>query len=332
MGRTPGVLPPGEAYYQSAFCKIRPQKLLKNDVHLLQNKGQVEQKAMRRILSSKDTKRPDAWNKDKHVTNEDIKYVEFIVEEMLTKFCPFYEQGCVMPGIDYIFERRGFEAKDKVTLAEWKNLPVIEDGSWGSCALVGLADTMLNKKKGSDIDRHDTVIRLGEVPLAKYKEFVGTKTDAIWVRRSAKMAPKGTVSKEHAERRWYIGHNNGNTDIPTLKVFAHSKKTQNSDNQVESIFQPAHDLYARFIDPRWNKRSKTKAKERKPSSGFADAILLISSKYCQRLDLYGFSANCGGAYYNTGHLMQKTHNCELESWFLHYIMKNHEKVGLCVHT
>lgn len=74
-----------------------------------------------------------------------------------------------------------------------------------------------------------------------------------------------------------------------------------------------------------------KKKKRSASSGFMDAMLLIFSGFCQRTDFYGLSNNCGGAYYNTKHVMQNLHNCELESWMLHLIMKDFENFGVCIY-
>ena len=143
------------------------------------------------------------------------------------------------------------------------------------------------------------------------------------------MAQRGTISKERPKVRWYFGHNNGNAQMPTLQCFGmRSKETTSS----EYLSFPSL-IYQIFQYKNWNKGSKTgKKKDRSPSTGFRDAIDLIFSRFCKRVDLYGFSSNCGGAYYNTNHLMQILHNCELESWIFHHIMKEHPDLGVCVYT
>lgn len=261
------------------------------------------------------------------MSEQDLAYVDNIVEDLVSDFCPFTIKSCVVPEIEYIYQTNFGEKRSSISTVEWKLLPDVEEGAWGSCAFIGLADTLLRRRRGSEIDNHDVVIRLGELPIKKFKDYVGTRTDAIWIRRSAKMAPRGTVSSDHNQRRLYIGHNNGNFEIPVLKIFAHNKLLNGTHKHIKDKDRVAKSLYKRFRVSKWSKGTR---KERVPSSGFKDVLLLISSKFCQRLDLYGFSHNCGGAYHNVRHIMQLTHNCELESWFLHYIMLNFPELGVCV--
>jgi len=334
MGATPGVLPPGDPSYRSPLCAKPPIKLFTHNLTLLSKikEKKVSAQPPRRKLSVKNKigkSRPSAWS-GKHVNKEDLSYVGNIVEDMLLNFCPFYVQSCITPETQYSYMSRLGERRKTVSVDEWNSLPDIEKGGWGSCAFVGLADTLLTGKQGFEIDNHDVVIRLGELPKKNYEVYVGTRTDVIWIRRSAKMAPRGTVSDEHKKRRLYIGHNNGNTDVPVLEIFAHRiRKNRTYGKYSKDNASPAQLLYERFEDIKW---SKSTTKKRNPSSGFKDALLLISSRFCSRLDLYGFSTNCGGAYYNVGHVMQLTHNCELESWFLHYIMQQYPELGVCVNT
>ena len=324
MGSTPGVLTPGDSQYLSEMCMTRPSKKLDFKVELLPSfKKKTESGQHNRILLSvkKDGKksRPPAWG-SQHINSDDIQYIENLIAE-LHNLCPFSVKNCVMPETRYVFERRGIKYNITVSWKEWRDLPDIREGEWGSCALVGLGDNVFGNKRGKQIDNHDVVIRLGELPIERYKEYIGSKTDVIWARRVGKMAPLGTTSKEHETRRWYIGKHNGNVDVPLLKIFAHRKRIK-QENVIIDSNSLADDLYKRLKVSKWNKNAR-RQKERSPTSGFRDALLLISSKFCQRIDLYGFSANCGGAYHNQNHLMQLTHNCELESWFFHYLMKTH---------
>lgn len=55
----------------------------------------------------------------------------------------------------------------------WKNLPSIKPGSWGECAVVGFGDNLLRKPRGTEIDAHETVVRLAMVPLTPYKLAAG---------------------------------------------------------------------------------------------------------------------------------------------------------------
>lgn len=174
---------------------------------------------------------------------------------------------------------------------------------------------MLKKKMGKLIDNHNYVIRLGELPILQYKDYVGTKTDVTWIRRSGKMAPRGTKSKERPHVRFYIGGNNGIIDMPVLKVFGFTSKSLSSEKHLSQEF---YDILG--------------DKNRHPSTGFSYALYLIFSQFCTRTDLYGFSNNGGGAYHDTSHLMQNSHNSEYESWILHYVMKYHGNLGVCVYV
>lgn len=317
-GKTPGVAPPGDPFYMTKTCKTLPEKGSNDFDNSLHSSASDSRDQRRKLLSAKAKrkKRIDAW-KQPHMNQKDFEKINSLLSEV-GSFCPFLIKSCVRPGIPYhkILTKKGYKSVKVVQLdgLAWQNLPQIEQGEWGTCALVGLADTMLRKKHGKIIDSHDYVIRLAELPILKYKEYVGSKTDVTWIRRSAKMAPRGTRSKERPNVRLYIGHNNGIRDMPVLRTFGFTLNTNRSE----------HSLSQRFYDILGDKN-------RHPSTGFEYALSLIFSQFCTRTDLYGFSNNGGGAYHNTKHLMQNSHNSEFESWILHYIMKYHEKLGVCVY-
>lgn len=50
-----------------------------------------------------------------------------------------------------------------------------------SCAIIGNSDSILEKKYGSLINNHDTVVRLNNAKVQKYKKNVGNKTDFRFV-------------------------------------------------------------------------------------------------------------------------------------------------------
>jgi len=116
--------------------------------------------------------------------------------------------------------------------------------------------------------------------------------------------------------------------MPTIKSFNCIREVHENSTFIASF--PLL-IYKLFQVKNWNKNSQGRKKPRGPSSGFFDAMQLIFSGFCNRIDLYGFSFNCGGAYHNTKLLMQISHNCELESWILHHIMKEHQELGTCVY-
>ena len=335
-GKTPGVKTPGDISYFTPTCLTSPEGFSHSNALL----GR-EVVSLRLLLASKTrnkkvnrkrggSSRPEAWLKP-HLNENDLKLIDFLIKHFSDekRFCPFQIKNCVVSNYTY---HRYDRKKGKVLEMTFSDAQVaemlsVDKGSWGTCALVGLADTLLQTKRGKEIDAHDTVIRLGELPLKKFSEFVGKKTDVTWVRRSAKMAPRGTISKERNMVRMYIGHNNGNKQMPTLVPFQYM--SQQSPRKGYLGF--AGDIYEIFRVDNWNIGGTGKQKQRSPSSGFTSALHLIFSGFCTRIDLYGFSFDCGGAYHDRGHIMQLLHNCELESWIFHHFMKAYPELGVCVY-
>ena len=187
-GKTPGVRTPGDPSYFSELC-IKPVNT--RVIRPLLNEASL---VRRKLLTQKKRKRPPAWTSP-HLNERDIAQVDDAISFFSSNdnYCPFYTKNCVRPGVTYLRPSKPGKAlegkstnKIQMSLQALKNLPSIKKGTWGSCALVGLADTLLRKKRGEEIDSHDTVIRLGELPLGGgYREFVGSKTDVTWVRRKS---------------------------------------------------------------------------------------------------------------------------------------------------
>jgi hypothetical protein len=243
-----------------------------------------------------------------------------------SKICTFLSTPCLEEGHEYYVRNNDVFARKAYSNQDLLAFPYIESASWGSCALVGFADNLLIHPQGRDIDNHDTVIRLGEISVKSYEEYVGRKTDITWIRRRSKMAPKGSILAERKSTvRMYIGHNNGISNMPTLKIATVSK-----DITEGKIHLPDR-LYEMFAVENWNRGHSGKKKSRSATTGFKAAIALIFSGFCKRIDLYGFSSNCGASYYKPRHLMQRLHNCELESWFLHHLMHDYEYLNTCVY-
>lgn len=321
-GNTPGVKPPGDMSYRSALCN----KTVLNLTVPAWNDGRKSRASLKRRKF-----RPDAWEYP-HVNNKDREKLSamFAFFGDYENYCAFASKTCISSSTEYVL----FNQKSKVnmrksfSLSEWQLLPEIDNRSWGTCALVGLADTLLNSERGSEIDAHDTVIRLGELPLARFKRFVGTKTDITWIRRRAKMAQPGKIDRERVNVKMYIGGNNGIKNMSVLHPFGFINRSKMRGSISHSPHKAIYDMFKVKI---WNKNGKGKKKARVASSGFKDALALIFSKYCSRVDIYGLSNNGGGAYYLPRHLMQTQHNCELESWILHFIMEQFPTLNTCVY-
>mmetsp|Transcript_5736 Transcript_5736/g.19525 ORF Transcript_5736/g.19525 Transcript_5736/m.19525 type:complete len:206 (-) Transcript_5736:426-1043(-) len=61
--------------------------------------------------------------------------------------------------------------------------------------------------------------------------------------------------------------------------------------------------------------------------------LILFSRFCSRLDVYGMSHNGGGFYYpRQGRQMKIHHSSELESWLFHFLMQKYEReLGICIY-
>mmetsp|Transcript_42133 Transcript_42133/g.134717 ORF Transcript_42133/g.134717 Transcript_42133/m.134717 type:complete len:201 (+) Transcript_42133:107-709(+) len=199
----------------------------------------------------------------------------------------------------------------------WQGLPSITTGEWGTCAFVGLSDAVLRRSDGADIDQHDTVIRIGQVPLSKFKTRVGTKATIVISRsREAmsegklRMARVGSAPKEYRGASFYVEGNHGMKNMPFLEV--NNLERQGSAGGGDVYFH--HELYRRMsgmVRIRGSKRT------RHSTTGLDHVLRVVVSGYCTRVDVYGLGADGGGVYWNKPEVMAKIHSPALESWVLH---------------
>ena len=166
------------------------------------------------------------------------------------------------------------------------------------------------------------------MPLDGWYKYTGSRTDVL--------IGRGTIQSRFAQGK-----------DENLKFLIGQDSAAIISRSVESI-RPSDST---LIKPTWNHhKSKlilgdprvadilyevsTKplnGKRRGPTTGFTHILRIILSQFCEEVDVFGLSPNCGGHYYNLNSQMKNHHSCELESWVLHYIMKNaYEKTKICV--
>eukprot|EP00227_Mantoniella_beaufortii_P013777 CAMPEP_0197581258 /NCGR_PEP_ID=MMETSP1326-20131121/4834_1 /TAXON_ID=1155430 /ORGANISM="Genus nov. species nov., Strain RCC2288" /LENGTH=351 /DNA_ID=CAMNT_0043145141 /DNA_START=149 /DNA_END=1201 /DNA_ORIENTATION=+ len=186
----------------------------------------------------------------------------------------------------------------------------VKYAEWGSCAFVSRGSSILRAEHGTDIDAHDTVIRLGHMPLLQWKAFTGSRTDVL--------IGRGTIQARHAGEypniRYVIGNdskkkNGAQTPIklwgatsakPTPVAFGKAKVFLGDSRVSDSLYK--------------SMTAPIGKKNRGPSTGIDAVLRVISSGLCRNIDIYGMSANCGGHYYDLKDRMKTHHSCELESW------------------
>merc|ERR1719245_2679996 len=56
-----------------------------------------------------------------------------------------------------------------------------DTNAFKSCAVVGSAGSLREKRQGAEIDQHDTVIRINRLPTKNFKPFTGTKVSVAYM-------------------------------------------------------------------------------------------------------------------------------------------------------
>eukprot|EP00899_Mesostigma_viride_P024377 jgi/Mesvir1/5123/Mv15279-RA.1 len=222
-------------------------------------------------------------------------------------------------------------------LGRRRAMPSLGHGALGTCALVGLGRNLLEDKFGSEIDAHDTVIRFGFVPVSGYEEHVGRRTSITYVRPMPTTPPPVTFKgKAVLVKGAAKGAVNGGAPetTPPANIMADVWQFEETAATHPELFylvpdarpphmqpvyrgapvlgvkdltaapQVAHDVY-RLLSPYVTLAPGAAAanmgveggKRLVPSSGFQLAVQLLLSRLCKRLDLYGFSMNGEGHYF-----------------------------------
>lgn len=204
--------------------------------------------------------------------------------------------------------------------------PDLQKGSLGSCALVAVADGMLGKKRGPEIDAHDTVFRYNG-PMKGYTRDIGTRGDVFyWKQRRNEQqygveGQKATLFymwKDFAKYQWTQQNVGDKKEIPK-QVFRGKQNLWESDFAA-GLVGKAYSMYAAE-----DKRDRTKHSS---SGGFKLALSVLASGLCTRVDMYGYSSYGGGRYFKNA-VVNLVHKIGLEHYVLRTAME--EKFGVCMY-
>ena len=329
--RKPGVMldlpaPLGTEYWIPSECKL----------------GYAQQSASlkRGNFKWRGLKRPQGWKKDSLVFGEEILNATFANLIQGQEFCPYLTQQCcrekelydehsVLVNITSVLKAH--------RLPNCESLASMSRNSLGSCAFVAPGSSLLRVPRGSMIDEHDTVIRLGHEPLKGWEKYAGTKTTAVIGKKNLEKRAKekrklearqNKVSKniegilykfgQDSQRRRY---EKGNKVVHIPDFGTTKQKPQQltmSNGQKILIGSVAHlhkSLYRTMTVPAKGRIRRAR------STGYEEILKLLFSDLCSRVDVFGMTANCGGYYHSREHVMSIHHSCELESWSLHHIMR-----------
>ena len=303
------------------------------------------EKTKTQLMSTKKN-RPPGWIKNGLIYGEFI--LNHTIKELVSVspgdiYCPYLTSHCCNSSALYM-KKRGLYMKkgdgrkhSEATFErfkldeECKDAVSIKPRSWGTCAFVAQGASLRRVARGREIDEHDTVIRLGHMPLKSWEKYTGTKTDVI--------IGRGTIQTKHAgdylnvkfligadkASKVYDKNDDSVSHIHMLKaVTRNPKKFSLVNGGTVLIGTPdiSASLYRSMTEP-------IGQKPRGATTGFRSALDVILSGFCQSVDVYGTTPNCGGYYHNINYVMKVHHSCELESWVLHYLMRSSE-LQLCV--
>lgn len=288
-------------------------------------------------------KRPSGWVEGSLTIGETIlnHSVKFLLDGNV--YCPYPTKACCkVPELYKEITVKGSKMKNKViqktistmTAETCKKIVEILPESWGSCAFIASGTSLKRIKRGELIDMHDTVIRMGHMPLKGWEKYTGKRTDVVIGRGSIQTAHAGDYSNvkyligvdtkmsSYSKNEQYplqIGRLGAVSVKPQLTRFYLNEQSKDIWIGTQNI---ASSLYIAMTD-------KIGKKARGPSTGFREILNVLSSGFCSSLDIYGTTPNCGGYYYNKKYVMKLHHSCELESWALHYLMRQ-SQTNVCV--
>ena len=328
-GKMPGVEKVGVGYL-SRLCNTKPQRMLDperssgyNIRECLQNTSSKcystetenvmrdhfdsnRRELLKRVPMKKRKRREQGWLPS-HPNQQDYELIDKHVFSS-RKSCFIISKECIESGIS------------DTELYEYKsNFPSFEKRSWGSCALVGLSDDMLLREYGKDIDAHDVVIRMGHIPVTRYKKYVGSRSDIVIFR-------PGALKRDQRD------HIPSDVKAYLCKNPLKSKLKFSTVKDSSSIYCDKRDGMNDFSQSLLIQLYKSMLPNKRSTTGTQYAIRLAFSRLCARLDIYGISSGGGGTYFEPEALTKSKHGTELDSWLLHYLMKNYdEELRTCIY-
>ena len=240
--------------------------------------------------------------------------------ELINRHVLLSRKSCFI--ISRACSKRGLSS---ISISEHEStFPLFESRSWGSCAIVGLSDDMLLHEYGQYIDAHDVVIRMGHIPLTKYKKYAGSRSDIVIYRPGA--LKRDLKDHRSSDVKAYLCRN-------PSSILNGGKRAMNVDHKTnfaavrgsESIYCDKSRGENDFAYLLLNQLYKNMAPHKKPTTGTLSAIRLAFSRLCSRLDIYGISSSGGGTYFEPEAITKAKHGTELDSWLLHHLMKNYEE-------
>jgi hypothetical protein len=193
--------------------------------------------------------------------------------------------------------------------------------SLGTCAVVAVGANLLNLDRGKEIDAHDTVIRYNS-PMKKFEKSVGKKTDILYWKirgdekeygQEGQQASKFYMFKDETKFRMVAKKDELSNNVFKGKPILWASPRRNA------VFESAYFLY---------KKENKQITRGAASGGYKLVGDILASGLCTRVDLYGFSAEGDGKYFNRGKTMSSVHLMGLE----HFVYRVAQSEGMmCIY-
>lgn len=325
-GEMPGLeFPLGTKYWLSPLCST----------------GSLEYEKTKTKYLTKKKNRPRGWKK------KVLEHGEFILNHTLgmlnhisssVQYCPFLTIACCRS--NQLYQKNPDNNKRnidpyvsfEVPYEECSSTAEIGSKSWGTCAFVTQGTSLRRVARGHEIDRSDTVIRLGHMPLKGWEKYTGRRTDVVIGRGSIQTKYAG----DYSEVKVLIGTDKAHSVYTKEKskfltrlriINAVTQRPQKvSLSNGNTVLIGSAELSSLLYDIM---TAPINHKKRGPTTGFSQILNIFLSGFCETLHIYGTTPNCGGYYHSMSNVMKIHHSCELESWALHYLMRS-SQAQLCV--
>eukprot|EP00899_Mesostigma_viride_P028000 jgi/Mesvir1/8385/Mv12630-RA.1 len=217
-----------------------------------------------------------------------------------------------------------------------KHLTPLQEGGFGSCAIVATGRNLLGKNYGKVIDSYDTVIRIGYAPTKGFEKDVGSRADIYFVRpaRSAGGAGRpGLVdvwlqaeqvpTKGFILQRGHVGMKGWYKEKPVYML-----------NDLATVPPIGVELYSLLLKhavlDEEGKRIAAAGRGLRPTTGFHLYAVLSLSGLCTSIGLFGYSPDGFGHYFagrdvdgkDAAGYLKSVHVAGLEYWSLLVAMAN----------
>mgnify|MGYP003954168405 CR=1 FL=1 len=158
----------------------------------------------------------------------------------------------------------------------------IGERSLKSCAVVGLSDNL--RHHGTKIDSHDTVFRIGFLPLERYKDRAGMKTNFTLCRgykkdvKNCLLPMPIDIYGRSPTQHMYPRGNYGQILILTTLQGLRDIGVRSFPENISAIITSKTKIHYRSLSKGFRK-----------STGFAFIYYILSSNICDSISIYGFS-------------------------------------------